>query len=195
MGGLFITGTDTGVGKTVVTSQLGRVLQHLGYDVGVIKPVQTGIESDFGDYAVYKKWMKVDGEEYVVPYKFKAPQAPSIAASLERREIRFDDLLSTLYILMKRHRNMLIEGAGGVLVPISKKKSMRDLMVEIGFPVLVVARAELGTINHTLLTVESLKSVGLKVTGVVFNQVGNPDNAVLKMVQAEIAKLSGVKHF
>jgi dethiobiotin synthetase len=191
--GLFITGTDTGVGKTVVTSQLGRALQNKGYDVGVMKPLQTGLESDVGDYSVYKKWMKVDEEEIVVPIQLKAAQAPSIAFSMEKRVFQFDAIQRSLYILNARHKNMLIEGAGGVLVPIWGKFTMRDLMVKIGLPVLVVCRASLGTINHTLLTIEALKKSGLEIGGLVFNPVPNAEDAVFQKVKREIVSLSGVK--
>lgn len=193
--GLFITGTDTGVGKTVITAQLGLALQKNGYDVGVMKPLQTGLETDSGDYKVYKKWMKVDEEEIVVPIQLKAAQAPSIAFSLEKRVFQFDAIQRSLYILSARHKNMLIEGAGGVLVPISGKFTMRDLMVKIGLPVVIVTRPTLGTINHTLLTIEVLLKSKLEIAGLIFNPVLDVEDTIFQKVKKEIVSLSGVKRY
>ncbi len=192
--GLFITATDTGVGKTTVLCHLGRALQKAGYDIGVLKPLQTGLSKEKGDYHEYKKWMTVDSEGVVVPQKFDAPEAPSIAAKIENRHIRFDAINRSLYIMKRKHKNLLIEGAGGVLVPIGRGKTMLDLMVKINYPVLVVARTTLGTINHTLLTIEALRKRNLEIAGIVFNHAISNSGTNFESVFNEIQKLSKIRN-
>lgn len=193
-GGLFVTGTDTGVGKTLVTAVLGAILQEAGIGFGVFKPVQTDVRGGrCPDLEVYKKFFKLpDPEREVVPVRFRAPQAPSIAAFLENKGVRIEKIIQSFYILREKHENLLIEGLGGAVVPLSQKVWLPDLMKKCGLPVLVVARPTLGTINHTCLTVSFLKRTGIRVAGIVFNRTGNPGDPVFKKVKEAIMRFTGV---
>jgi dethiobiotin synthetase len=170
--GLFVTGTDTGVGKTVVTGALARSLRDRGLSAGVAKPVQSGnLAADpEGDAMVLRRLAGVDDAvDEICPYAFRAPLAPLVAARLEGRAIELDAILDALEVLGSRYDSLLVEGAGGWLVPIGEDWTIADLAARLDVPLLVVARAGLGTVNHTLLTVESARACGLTVAGVVLN--------------------------
>ncbi|WP_404378959.1 dethiobiotin synthase [Caenispirillum salinarum] len=165
MRGVFVTGTDTDVGKTVASACLVRAL---GADYW--KPVQSGTddlpEGDAGTVAA----LAGIGPERIVPtvLAYKAPLSPDQAAALEGASIDLDAVSS----LPSRERPVVVEGAGGVLVPLTETATMLDLMQRLALPVVVVARSGLGTINHTLLTLEALDRRGLEVAGVIL--VGPP---------------------
>ena len=166
MTGLFVTGTDTGVGKTVVTAALALALKARGVDVGVVKPVQTGD----GDAGTLKSWAGLAEEpEEIAPFSFRAPLAPLIAARLEGRTLALGEVVARVRTLAERHEVVLIEGAGGLLVPVGPGWTIADLAAALGLPLLVVARAGLGTVNHTLLTIEVARRAGLEVAAVVLN--------------------------
>ncbi|MFH0922080.1 MAG: dethiobiotin synthase [Fibrobacterota bacterium] len=190
-GGLFITGTDTDVGKTLVTSLLGALLQAKGYDIGLFKPVQTGVQCP--DLEVYRRFVRLtDADDEIVPVRFREPQAPSIAARMEKKDAQIEKMLRTFYILQKRHKNLLIEGVGGILVPIGPKHQVMDLIKEFGLPALVVARPKLGTINHTCLTVLALRRAGIRVAGIVFNNLAPGEKEDFMHVEKEIRRLTRV---
>ncbi|HSA06181.1 MAG TPA: dethiobiotin synthase [Candidatus Gastranaerophilales bacterium] len=194
---IFIAGTDTGVGKTVVTAGIAAVMQSLGYAMGVYKPVQSG--------AIYK-----DGEliapdiEFVksidsniktkVSYNFKPAVAPSLAALLENSKI-YKNRLKIDYESMKECCDfVIVEGAGGLLVPLSDDFMVRDLIKLLELPVLLVARPDLGTINHTLLTIEAAKAIGLEILGVIIsNYPVETDDIAIKTAPDIISELTGVK--
>ena len=172
--GLFITGTDTGVGKTVVTGALAAGLRGRGLDVGVMKPLQTGarVLPEGGLIAPDARFLTAvsgvqDPPDLICPVMLLAPVAPSVAARLEGFEIPVPLILHAFAELRKRHRYVLVEGAGGIGVPIRDDYLMSDLARDMGLPVVVVARPTLGTINHTLLTVRFARSAGLVVLGVI----------------------------
>ena len=172
MNGLFVTGTDTGVGKTVVTAALALALHARGVDAGVVKPVQSGALADDpeGDAALLKRWTGVpESVDEIAPYCFAAPLAPLIAAELEGRVVSLADAASAVEAVATRHEAILVEGAGGLLVPAGPGWTIGDLAAELGLPLLVVARAGLGTVNHTALTVLAARQLGLRVAGVVLN--------------------------
>ena len=168
MNGLFVTGTDTGVGKTLVTAALALALKAQGLDVGVVKPVQTGE----GDAVALKNWAELAEEpEEIAPFSFEAPLAPLVAARLEGRTLELDEVCGRVRALA-RHELTLVEGAGGLLVPVGPDWTIADLASALGLPLLIVARAGLGTVNHTLLTVAEARRLGLDVIGVVLNGHG-----------------------
>lgn len=173
--GLFITGTDTGVGKTVVTGALAAALRRRGLDVGVMKPVQSGAtRTQAGMSATDAEFLSrvagvEDPPELVCPVRLEAPLAPSVAARMEGREVRREEILAAYRELCRRHPTMLVEGAGGLAVPIAGSYLISDLARDMDLPLLVVARPSLGTINHTLLTVHFARAAGLEVLGVVIN--------------------------
>ena len=165
----FITGTDTGVGKTVTTACLIKTLQNQGFVVAVAKPFESGGNRD-GAWLKQLTGQPDAWDRWAFPYKFKAPMAPAMAAPREGVRISVKKVIVGLQQLEKRVDVLLVEGAGGVLVPIRKKYMMADLMAELGYPVIIVARPALGTINHSLLTLEALRRRGCKVEGIIFNR-------------------------
>jgi len=191
--GLFITGTDTGVGKTVLTAVLGAILESKKIDFGVFKPVQTGVSGGRAhDLVVYKWFFSPPGmDDEIIPSLFAAPQAPTIAAKLEGRSSSVEKIKRALYILEKRHQNMLIEGVGGLMVPISSRVTVLDFIEFCKVPALVVARPDLGTINHTLLTLGGLRKRKIKMAGFVMSKVENHPDRVFRSVVSEIERLSG----
>jgi dethiobiotin synthetase len=172
--GLFITGTDTGVGKTVVTCALARGLRAAGVDVGVMKPVETGVPASGPEdaRALIRAANVKDELDLVCPIQYAMPAAPEAAAAAEGSgtEVPSTDRISRAFsTLSDRHAFMLVEAAGGILVPFDQKTTMATVARQFGLPVLIVARASLGTINHTLLTLEACETRGLDVLGVVLS--------------------------
>jgi dethiobiotin synthetase len=165
MRGIFVTGTDTGVGKTVVSAALMCRYPRARY----WKPVQTGIESDDDTAEVRRLTGSIrDRDEGV---RLRNAVSPHLAA--QRAGIRID-LESLTEWAFENEDAWIVEGAGGVLTPLNDTQTMANLMVRLGLPVIVVARTRLGTINHTLLTIEALRSRSLHVAGVVM--VGDIDS-------------------
>lgn len=173
---LFITGTDTGVGKTIVAGGLTAALCARGIDVGVMKPVESGCPRVDGALqpadGLFLRRMAGSRQRMttVVPCAFEHPLAPAVAARLEGRPIDPDQLVSACRRIRARHDLVIVEGAGGLLVPLAPGRLMADLAAAMAISLLVVARLELGTINHTLLTVEAARTRRIRVAGVVLNQ-------------------------
>jgi dethiobiotin synthetase len=195
MRGLFVTGTDTGVGKTEVACALVAGWRARGLDVGVMKPAQSGVED--GEPTDADRLREAAGGAdplaLVCPYSLRAPLAPAVAARLEGVEISLPHLVACAGELARRHQALVVEGAGGLLVPLTESHTYADLAAALGFPVLLVARAGLGTVNHAALTCEALRARGIAVAGVVLNRAtaaadpSEPHNA------GEIERLTGVR--
>ncbi len=171
MRGLFVTGTDTGVGKTYVTCALARGLRAAGVDVGVMKPIETGVPPTGPEdaRALQRASGVEDPLELICPVRFSLPASPEAAAQAEGRSVSRADLRKAFEFLARRHEFMLVEGAGGLLVPLDPHHDMADLVRELDLPLLVVARGRLGTVNHTRLTLEVAETRGLEVFGVVIS--------------------------
>lgn len=168
MHSFFITGTDTGVGKTYVTAQLCNMFRRAGYDVGVMKPVATGGRADTL-YLLKHTGLK-DPLDMINPIHFKAPVAPTIAAKLEKKSISIKKILSAYKKLKAIHKDgILVEGVGGVLVPLTKNYLVTDLIKELKIPAIIVTRPWLGTVNHTLLTIDALKTRRIPISGFIVN--------------------------
>ncbi len=170
--GIFVTGTDTDVGKTWITGALARGLRDRGLDVGVWKPVQSGARTGNpnADSHVLKHLSGVvDDEDDITPYSYLAPLTPAIAAFVENASFTIPQLVSGGDAILRKHKNVLVEGAGGLAVPLTSTAMVVDLAVALGYPLIIVARAGLGTINHTLLTIDYARHRGLTIAGVVFN--------------------------
>jgi malonyl-CoA O-methyltransferase len=167
--GAFVTGTDTNVGKTIVSA----CLVHR-WNADYWKPAQTGVADEPGDTPTVAALAGASPDRIHLPrYTLKAPLSPEAAAALEGIQISIED-----FTLPTGDGPIVVEGAGGVLVPIGAGRTMADLMRHLGLPVVLVARGSLGTINHTLLSLEALRARGLVVAGVVINgadQDGNGD--------------------
>ena len=173
--GVFVTGTDTGVGKTYIAAGIARALRNKGIDVGVMKPAETGCRNRAGklvpaDAVRLKAAAGADDDlDMINPYRFKKPLAPAIAAELEGKTIDPRELLTIFRKLVGKHEYVIVEGAGGIMVPIRGKYTYLDLAAALLLPVLVVARPGLGTINHSLLTIAALRARGVAVAGMVLN--------------------------
>ncbi|MBL7068375.1 MAG: dethiobiotin synthase [Candidatus Omnitrophica bacterium] len=187
MRGIFVTGTDTGVGKTVVTGLLARYLSDGGYSVITQKWIETGSKGFSKDIDMHLKLMgkrRKDIKDFlphVSPYVFKFASSPHLAAKLERERINKDKIKKSFRVLQKRHDFVIVEGVGGALVPYNEKRLVIDIAKELKLPVIVVAENRLGAINHTLLTIEAIKARKMKVVGVIFNDWrGKTDRKILK---------------
>ncbi len=174
--GLFIAGTDTAVGKTMVTAALAAWLRAAGYDVGVMKPVHTGCRQPQhrrppSDTAVLMRAARTrDPLELVTPYRLRLPLSPLAAARAEGCAINPRRLHAAYRALARRHEIVLVEGSGGLLAPVTATATMADLIGDWGLPILLVARAGLGTLNHTLLSIEAARRRRLTIGGIILNR-------------------------
>ncbi|MEE9257960.1 MAG: dethiobiotin synthase, partial [Nitrospinaceae bacterium] len=198
--GFFITGTDTGVGKTVVTACLWTLLRKHGRQAGIMKPIETGVDSECSSSANSdaKFLLEVTGNrdplEEVSPVRLKTPASPLQAARLDGRTLDPGLILENYKKLSGKHGLMLVEGIGGLLVPITRDYRVADLARDLGLPLIVVCRATLGTLNHTLLTLKAAADHGVEVSGVILNFPENRKKDKIEEGQAElIEELSGVK--
>ncbi len=174
--GLFVTGTDTGVGKTVVAAAIAHALRRRGGRVGVCKVAATGCErrreglvSEDAEYLAH--WADSRHPlDVVCPQRWAEPLAPAVAAERSGRPLDWAAIRSSLDVIASDSDVMVVEGVGGVLVPMDDGHTVLDLMRSLMLPAVVVARAGLGTINHTLLTVGALRAAGVPVAGVVVNR-------------------------
>ena len=180
--GLFITGTDTEVGKTVVTCAIARAMREQSRELrlGVCKPFATGCrpgrdgpEQEDVQALIHFADCRAPASQ-VCPQAFRMPASPAAAAEAERVEVNWDTVARALHALDDRHDALLIEGVGGAMVPLDPRfprYTVRDMIKAIGYPALVVCRAGLGTLNHTAMTVEVLERAGCRVVGLVVNGV------------------------
>lgn len=172
--GVFITGTDTGVGKTVVSAALTVTLQHEGLRVGVMKPIETGTSPSTlmrSDAAKLRTLMTHNTPiEEVSPYRFRLPLAPLSAAQAEHRTIDPGTIRNAYRLLADRFDYTVVEGAGGVLVPIAPHTDVIDLIARLKLPVVIVGRSGLGGINHARLTIEALCRRNIRIVALVLNQ-------------------------
>jgi dethiobiotin synthetase len=193
--GVFVTGTDTGVGKTFVAAALVAALKRAGVDVGVMKPIASGCRRIRGelvpdDARELLAAAKCDDPlEEVSPVRFAAPLGPSVAARSERRGIRLTSITSAYRRLRGRHDFMVVEGIGGLAVPLSKKADVAELARRMGLPLLVVAADRLGVLNHTLLTLDYARERGLELLGVVLSRAGRGRDPSCATNAAELARL------
>jgi len=173
--GLFITGTDTGVGKTQIAAGLAVALRARGIDVGVMKPVETGCPRRRGrllslDAITLREASGSRDALYLInPYRFREPLAPMVAAEVSGRQIEIRTLRERFDHLADRHRVILVEGAGGLMAPITDTESFLDFAGFLRLPLLVVIGSRLGALNHARLTVEAALQVRLPVAGAILN--------------------------
>jgi len=176
--GVFITGTDTDVGKTLVTAALAACLMRRGLSVGVMKPIETGCRTSGASGSdaarLYAAAGITEPVEAISPYRFADPLAPLDAARRAGRTIDLRRIARAYRALASRYALLLVEGAGGVMVPITPKADTRDVIVQLGLPAVVVVRAALGSVNHTLLTLDALRHRKIPVLGVFLNRSGSP---------------------
>lgn len=197
--GYFISGTDTGVGKTVVTACLLALYHKRRVDLGIMKPMETGIDPECSSEANSdaKFLLAISGNqdalEEVCPIRLQPPAAPLQAARMTGQTIAIDSILENFRKLQTRHDQILVEGVGGLMVPLKPDYFITDLIRDMDLPLIIVSRLTLGTLNHTLLTLKMAQSTGIKIAGVILNRSdNNPLNDVEKGQANLIHELSGV---
>lgn len=197
MSGVFITGTDTGVGKTLVTAAVVYALRRDGIDAVGMKPIATGVDRDAifksTDAEIIARYSCIDSSEYelVNPVFLGLEAAPYMASLMLEEEVDIEKVFRAYRRLRDKHEFLAVEGIGGVMVPIKKGYYVLDLISELALPLVIVAKARLGTINHTLLTLNACKSKGIEVTGIIINMV-DYSNPVEVNVGGIIQELSNV---
>jgi dethiobiotin synthetase len=194
--GIFITGTDTGVGKSIASAVVTKLLKRKGHSVGVMKPITSGcierdghLVSEDAELLCYAAGIELTPD--VTPYLLRAPLAPSMAASLEGVTIEFEKIADAYRRLAEKDDYVIVEGAGGLMVPIAGGLLMSDLALHLGLPIAVVARPNLGTINHTLLTTFSARQLGLEVKGVIVNKYPEHPGQAEEYAPHLLSSLSG----
>jgi len=195
-GGILIAGTDTGVGKTFVACGLAALLRDCGYRVGVMKPAETGCVENEGqpfpeDAVRLKEASRCDAPlDKICPYQLREPLAPSIAAERTGVKIDIDRLMNVYHEISSGHDVTLVEGAGGLMVPLLPSYTYADFAKVLKLPLIVVAANRLGAINHLLLTLEHASCKGLRVLGYVLNQIGGPLSLAAETNREVLANLS-----
>jgi dethiobiotin synthetase len=197
--GCFVTGTDTGVGKTIVTAALAAALREQGLNIGVWKPVQSGAALGSGDTdaEILLQCTGIEERaEAVAPYTFEAPLTPLLAAKEMGLNLTLQEVIAAGSPLVERYESLLIEGAGGVAVPLTETSFVVDLISELRVPALIVAHSGLGTINHTLLTVSFLRERKVPIIGIILNDGTSAeiyDDPSVAMNAELIERYSGIK--
>jgi dethiobiotin synthetase len=194
--GIFVTGTDTGVGKSVLAAAICAGLAARGERVAALKPVVTGLDEPSGEWPRDHELLAAaasagQAPEEVAPYRFGPPVAPHYAAELAGVRIEPARLLELARAAAEADA-LVVEGVGGMMVPITTGYLVRDLAVDLGLPVLVAARTGLGTINHVLLTLEAARSAGLRVAGVVMTPWPNDPEPIERSNRVTIEDLGRV---
>jgi dethiobiotin synthetase len=176
----FITGIHTDAGKTVTSAFLQRAL-----DADYWKPIQAG-DLDFGDTDRVKAWTGSPAERFhPIRHALKTPASPHYAARLDGVDIRLEDFT----LPETNGRNLIVEGAGGLLVPINDRETVADLMVQLGLPVILVSRHYLGSINHTLLSIDYLQRRGIPLAGIIYSGGDSPETVRIVAEQTGISPL------
>lgn len=197
----FITATDTGAGKTFVASSIARALRLKGVDVGVMKPVESGCTGIDGSLvpedavALKAASSSEDAIEEICPYRLSQPISPHLAARLSGVRIDFEVIKSGYRKLSSRHEIMLVEGAGGLLAPLTDDKTVADLVVALRLPVIIAATSKLGVINHALLTVEAARNRGIEVRAIILNGNSEASDGSTKYNSKEIERITGLRVF
>ena len=190
-GKYFVTGTDTGVGKTFVTVLLAEYFRKLNYKVGTFKPVESGIlENSRPDFELLAN---ASGDSHKILYKLRKPLAPLIAAKIDGIEIDIDKIVNFAKEDSKNYDIYFVEGAGGLFVPITENCLIIDVIKSLGFEVILVARTSLGTVNHTLLSIEALQKGEIKINQIILNEVVKTSKEEIEQNIFMIEKFSRIK--
>lgn len=195
MEGVFVTGTGTEVGKTVVAAVLAHTLADEGKQVAVFKPAVTGLDEEGEpDHALLRRAAGCDQtDEEIAPYRYGPPMSPHLAAASADEEIDPRRLLAAARDAAAGADALVCEGVGGLLVPLASDYLVRDLAVDLAFPVVIAASPGLGTINHTLLTIEAASGAGLAVAAIVLTPWPEEPGPVEESNRETIAALSAVR--
>jgi len=192
--GFFVTATDTGAGKTVITAALIKTIALLGVRACGMKPIETGCIRE-GDVLVPSDGMFIktvarmeETVNYISPCCFEAPLAPMAASEIEGIPVNFEEIKKAYRELSENYEAAVVEGIGGLLVPIKKDYFVLDLARDFGLPIIVVSKPGIGTLNHTLLTVNYALKEGLSVAGIIINYVSPPQDTLSEDTNPEILK-------
>lgn len=199
--GYFITGTDTEVGKTVVTACILAAFKNRGINTGVMKPIETGVDPDCHSSAnsdaefLMQVGQTGDTADEVCQYRFKTPASPLQAAMMEDCPPPDPEvIIKSFRLLLQKHETILLEGIGGLLVPIQKNYMVANLIQDLQLPVILISPFRVGTINHTLLTLEAARNHEINIEGVIFNAPNGLEKTDVEKAHPElIEKISGVK--
>jgi dethiobiotin synthetase len=196
--GLFIAGTDTGVGKTLIAGAIAKILTDKGLKVGVFKPIATGCKrgwdglvSDDTEFLAYCANSDLSLST-ITPVGYSTPAAPIVSAGCDGPAIDFDRIAAAYRDICQNSDVVIVEGIGGVRVPLTPEFDLLDLAVEFALPVVIVARPNLGTINHTLMTIDCVRAAELKIAGVVINGYNATESAVAEETAPEVITKCGV---
>ena len=197
--GLFIAGTSTGVGKTLIAGAIAKILTDSGQNVGVFKPIATGCRRDWdGLISNDTEFLATCANSElslstITPVGYITPAVPVVGATQEKRQIDFDSIATAYKEICENTDIVVVEGIGGVRTPLTMEFDLLDLAVEFALPVVIVARLNQGTINHTLMTIDCIRAAHLKITGVVLNGYNAVDETVVDETAGPvIAQCSGV---
>ncbi len=199
--GIFVTGSDTGVGKTVIAGAIAASIKAQGLNVGVMKPVASGAKEIDGrlvseDVVYLKKIIdSADDDDLVNPIRLKQPIAPTIAAAKSGIQIDIDKVWKAYEELTNRHDFVVVEGIGGLMVPVDDTLFVADMACKMDLPLVIVSRDYLGTINHTLLTVEYARSRNLRIKGIIINMLKSDDDVVREIEKYSSAPILGTIPF
>lgn len=200
MRGLFVTGTDTGAGKTILSAALLAAMRAAGEPVAAHKPVVTGLNEPRGEWPPDHELLALAAgmsADEVAPLRFEPAVSPHLAAAMAGQHVEPSTLVVNARAAGRRAEDrggtLIIEGVGGLLVPLTDDFTVRDLAVELGLPLLVAARPELGTINHTLLTLHAARAVGLSVAAVVLTPWSDDPSDMERSNRETIARLGEVE--
>ncbi len=193
--GIFVTGTDTGVGKTVIAAGLVRLARKAGSCAIAVKPIETGCEvrsgvlfPEDGAFLVGAAEKQLTLDE-CVPFRFSLPASPARAAAMEGRNLKMSDVVEHVRALAEDADLTVVEGAGGLMVPIQDRLMMIDLAERLGYPTLLVGRTRLGTMNHTLLSVNVLKERGMRVAGIALSCSASDPGREEEFAAGDLARL------
>jgi len=194
--GIFVTGTDTGVGKSIVAATLAYLLRMSGARVGVMKPVTSGCREENGglvsdDALLLCRSAGIECSDDVAPYRLREALAPAEAAKIDGVRIDFSRIRESYQRLAAANDVMIVEGAGGLMVPLAGGLLVADLVRDLNLPLLVVARPDLGTINHTVLTCYAAQQMGLSVAGVIVNNLPEAPGRAEQSAPHHIGSLCG----
>lgn len=195
--GIFITGTDTGVGKTFIICGLLRTFNKMGINTCPMKPVETGCKARKNKLvpADTVKLIRASGTnesmDLINPYRLKHPLAPAVSAELEGVKIQKKIILSAYKSLLNKYDITLVEGAGGIMVPVYKNYLIIDLIKDMDVPLIIVARPGLGTINHSLLTIKAAREKGINIKGVIINHAAKAKKGLAKKTNSEVIEKLG----
>ena len=186
---IFIAGTDTGVGKTIVAGALASALRLKGRNVGVMKPIACGSEED-ARFLMANAGVK-DPLELVMPIYLKEPLSPNVAAKVERKKIYIKKIAVPFQKLKKKYDVLIVEGCGGLLVPVTKDFFVIDLIPMMKAETVLVSRSGLGAINHSLLSLEALRHRKIEPIGVIFNRLSGGPLSVPEQTNPRVVVESG----